>query len=339
MREWHFDPTGTARAVVMRRYGPPEVLGLERVPLRPLAADEIRLRMLAAAVNHSDLEIRAGNWPILRDEPFPYVPGLELVGDVVECGAEVAEFRVGERAITMMQGLGGVRAERPGGYAEYANVAAAAAALVPNDLDPFAIASLGLASITAYEGLRRLGPIAGGRVLVTGASGGVGSAAVAIARAEGAEVVGVVSRPERAAYVRSLGAAEVLQSDQVLAGALGEQALDGVLDTVAGGLFDACVKALAPGRRLSLVGAVGGSTVSFDAYRLLDVMLTGYGSESLDGPSLRGAMTTICDWLRRGILVAPAYRRFSLDEAAAAHASLEAHAVEGRLLLVPPKTR
>jgi NADPH:quinone reductase len=97
-------------AIVMRRYGGPDVLGFEAVPLAALKPDEIRLRSLASAINHSDLEIRVGNWPIRRPEPFPYTPGLETVGEVVEIGTAVADFRVGDRAITMMQGMGGVRA-------------------------------------------------------------------------------------------------------------------------------------------------------------------------------------------------------------------------------------
>src|SRR5260221_7055155 len=169
-------------AVVMRQYGPPDVLRLERVALAPLAADEIRVRSLAAAINHSDLEIRAGTWPILRPDPFPYTPGLEVVGDIVEIGAPASRFRVGERVITMMQGLGGVRARRQGGYAEYVVIAADAAAPVPADLDVLAIAALGLAGVTAFEGLRKLGTLQGRRIAITGAAGGVGSAAVGIAK-------------------------------------------------------------------------------------------------------------------------------------------------------------
>ncbi len=69
-------------------------------------------------MNHSDLEIRAGNWLIRRDPKFPYVPGLEVVGDVVEVADGVEGIRTGDRVWTMMQGFGGVRAERNGGYAE-----------------------------------------------------------------------------------------------------------------------------------------------------------------------------------------------------------------------------
>jgi NADPH:quinone reductase-like Zn-dependent oxidoreductase len=78
-------------SIVMRRYGGPDVLQFETVPLTALLPDEIRLRSIASAINHSDLEIRAGNWPIRRREPFPYTPGLEVVGEVVEVGSGVSE--------------------------------------------------------------------------------------------------------------------------------------------------------------------------------------------------------------------------------------------------------
>src|SRR2546430_304157 len=169
-------PDDRYTAIVMRRYGAPEVLAIESVPFAPLMPDEIRVRSIASAINHSDLEIRAGNWPILRRTPFPYTPGLEVVGQVTEVGASVLEFRPGDRIMTMMQGLGGVRAERPGGYAEYVVVRAAAAAPLAI-IDPLDAASLGLASVTAFEGLRRIGTLANRRIAITGAAGGVGSAA------------------------------------------------------------------------------------------------------------------------------------------------------------------
>src|SRR5690242_299668 len=207
-------------AIVMRRYGPASVLALESVESPPLRDDEIRIRSIASAINHSDLEIRAGNWPVLRDPPFLYTPGLEVVGEVIEVGRRVTDFRRGERVITMMQGLGGVRAERPGGYAEQVVVAASACAPVPHTVDPLDVATLGLASVTAFGGLRRIGELRGKRILVTGAAGGVGSAAVSIAKAEGARVIAMVSRASQAAYVRSVGADEVVTREEIDGGAL-----------------------------------------------------------------------------------------------------------------------
>ncbi len=78
----------------------------------PLAAGEIRIRSIASAVNYSDLQIRAGHWPVRKADPFPYVPGLEVVGDVIEVGGAVDGVRVGDRVIAMMQGLGGARTAR-----------------------------------------------------------------------------------------------------------------------------------------------------------------------------------------------------------------------------------
>src|SRR5581483_9550172 len=164
-----------SRAVVMRRVGSPDVLAIEEIDLRPLQRGEVRIRALASAVNHSDLEIRAGNWAIRRSPKFPYVPGLEVVGDVVEVGEAVQSVRLDDRVWTMMQGLGGVRAERDGGYAEHVTVAASAVAPLPKTIDPVAFAAVGLAGVTAYQGLAALGELKGKTLLVTGSTGGVGS--------------------------------------------------------------------------------------------------------------------------------------------------------------------
>src|SRR5207302_8609334 len=86
-----------AAAIVIRKLGPPDVLKLETIELPPLGARDLRIRMLAAAVNHSDLEIRSGAWSIRRSDPLPYVPGLEVVGDVIETGGAVDRVRVGDR--------------------------------------------------------------------------------------------------------------------------------------------------------------------------------------------------------------------------------------------------
>jgi NADPH2:quinone reductase len=321
-------------AIVMRRTGPPEVLGLEAVELAPLRPDEIRIRAIVSAVNHSDIKVRAGIHPILRPDPFPYVPGIEVVGTIEERGAAVADFAVGTRVITMMQGLGGVRARRPGGYQQLVTVAAAAAAPLPSDLDPLDMAALGLAAVTALEGLRKLGPLSGRRIVVTGASGGVGSAALGLAHAQGAEVVAVVSDAARASYASACGAHAVMTAKHVIEGGLGDETIDGVLDNVAGELFRPLIAALRQDGMLSLVGAVGGPG-AFDPYELMRATLTGYSSETLDGVKLRAAIAAIGDWLRRDALGPPKRTIMPLRDAAKAHALLEARGVEGRLLLVP----
>jgi NADPH:quinone reductase len=297
-----------SRAVVMRRVGGPEVLAIEEVELAPLADGEVRIRSLASAINHSDLEIRAGNWPILREPKFPHVPGLEVVGEVVESNAD--DVRVGDRVWTMMQGLGGVRSERDGGYAEHVTVSGASVAVVPKERDPTELAALGLAALTAYEGLARIAPIENSTVAITGASGGVGSVAMEIAKAMRASAVIAVGRETE----------------------LAPQSVDAILDAVAGPLFPRLIRALKYRGRYCLVGAIAGGDVAFDAWALLGALtLTGYSSEDLDGTALRAATSRIFALN----LPAPPHAVMKLSDAARAHAMLERRELKGRVVLVP----
>jgi NADPH:quinone reductase len=299
-----------SRAIVMRKTGSADVLVLEERELPPLREGEIRLRALASAVNHSDLEIRAGNWPIRRTPQFPYVPGLEVVGEVVEVAPRVDEFVVGDRVWTMMQGLGGVRAERDGGYAEHVTVSASVVASLPKSVDPIAFAAVGLAGVTAYQGMQTLGDLAGKSVVVTGPTGGVGSVALLLARAAGANVSGL----ERGAAPPP------------------PKSVDAVLDVVAGSLFPALVSSLRHGGRYCLVGALGGGDVQFDAWSLLDALvLTGYSTEDLDGDGLRAATRA----LLASSLPSVPHTVMPLADAARAHDLLERRAIRGRVVLVP----
>ncbi|MGQ0677097.1 MAG: alcohol dehydrogenase catalytic domain-containing protein [Rhodospirillales bacterium] len=118
------------RAVILREYGPPELLRLERAPRPTLHADEVRVRVLAAGVNRTDVEIRSGAWPIQKPQPFPYIPGVEVVGRVIEIGGGVKSLRLGDAVISMMMGMGGVRAVRPGGYQDEVALRAADCSLL-----------------------------------------------------------------------------------------------------------------------------------------------------------------------------------------------------------------
>jgi len=322
-----------AYAIVMDRYGPPDVLAWRPVSPPPLGPEEVRIRTLFAAVNHTDLKIRAGQWPIRGDQPFPYTPGVEVVGFVEAVGHRVSGFAAGQAAITMMQGLGGVTARRPGAYSTLVTVPQTVVSRVPEGVDLAQIAALGLGGVTAFEGLSRLGPLAGRRLLVTGAAGGVGSAAVGIGKALGAEVDGLIARAAHIDYVRALGAERVIVARPEAAPQLAGR-YDGILDTVAGPIFGACVTALVDGGALCLVGAVGGGAVSFDAWDLIrPVTLTGYSTETLDGAALRRAVDVLGAGLIAGKLIAPRYEIMPLADAKLAHRKLEAGGYAGRILL------
>lgn len=298
-------------AVVMREAGAPSVLHLEEVALPPLRDGEVRIRSLASAVNHSDLEIRAGAWNIRRTPQFPYVPGLEVVGEVADVASGVTYVRPGDVVWTTMQGLGGVRAEIDGGYAEHVTVSSAAVALLPSTVDPIAFAAVGLAGVTAYMGLRKLGDLSGQTLIVTGPEGGVGSMAVLLARELGANVI-----------EHGRGAAPLLP-----------RMADAVLDVVAGPMFPELVTALRHGGRYCLVGAVAGGDVCFDAWSLIEgITLTGYSTEDITGDELRTATDSL---LLRIQLPDTKYMVLPLSAAARAHAMLESREVKGRIVLIP----
>jgi NADPH2:quinone reductase len=330
----------SARAVVIDEYGGPDVLQWRVVEVPPPPRGEVTLRTIVSPVNRADLEIRSGKWPIQRDHPFPYVPGLELLGTVTDVGADVETPVVGQRAATMMQRLGGIHGERPGGYGEYVTVPASSVAVVPDDVDPLEVAALGLAAVTALEGLDRLELEPGERVVIHGASGGVGSVAVSLARRRGCEVVAAVSRPEHEEYVRSLGANEVVVlSRGTLVDFLGARTVDAVLETLGARTFPDSVAVLRQGGRLCLVGALTGADLRLAAWDLMqDLHLTGFSSENLTGDQLRCDMQELVSALRTGSLRPPELRTLPMSCAREAHRLLEAGAVRGRVLLVtePP---
>ncbi|MDP2273899.1 MAG: NADP-dependent oxidoreductase [Archangium sp.] len=298
------------RVVELMRFGGPQVLTVGARPFLPLAPGDVRVRALASAVNHSDLHVRSGDWKIRKASPFPYVPGLEVVGEAVEVGSEVTRVRVGDRVWTTMQGLGGVRAEREGGYSEFVTVNEEVLALLPPKLDPVRFAAIGLAGVTALESLRRVGDVAGKTVLVTGATGGVGAVAVDIAKAHGATVI-----------------AQTRTSTLPTAGSV-----DAVLDGVAGPAFPALVAALRPGGCYCAYGAAAGGDVRFDLWNLLERrVLTGYSSEDLSGEGLRAATAELLALS----LPSPPTTSMPLEEASRAHALLERREVRGRIILVP----
>jgi NADPH:quinone reductase-like Zn-dependent oxidoreductase len=217
------------RAVTYRAYGGPEKLQLVDLPKPAPGPGEVLVRVLASSVNPVDWKIASGKFRLIMPAKFPRVPGFDLAGEVVEVGPGVSDFAPGARVHARISGKGGTSAE-------LAVAGVDVTAPMPAGMDPGEAAGLPLAGMTALQGLRdRAGlPTAGARerVLVVGASGGVGHLAVQIARASGATVVGVCSA-RNAELVAGLGAHEVIDynaSDPYR----GQAPFDIVLDCVGG---------------------------------------------------------------------------------------------------------
>ena len=325
------------KVIQMRDYGEPSVLKLVDVVPYDLETTQVRFQTLAAAVNRADVEIRSGKWQITAANPFPYTPGLEAVGEVVEIGHDVTSVKIGDRVITMMQKLGGIHGIRPGGYQEFVTVEAETVAVIPPDLNPLEVASLGLAAVTAYNGIKRLHIQSGQAVVVHGASGGVGSIAVSMLKALKARVLVTTSSLSKDAYLRSIGADEViyLGDNHRLIDTVAPRSVDAVFDLIGQHTFSDSVAVLKREGHLCLVGAASGENLCFIAWDLLqDLHLTGYSSENLTGEDLRGDMKQICNWLATHLVPVPAYSTFRLQEAAHVHSLMEERKLTGRALLV-----
>lgn len=199
------------KAVLYRTYGGPEVLEATDLPQPTPGPGQILLRVRTASVNPVDWKIASGKFRLLMPAKLPQVPGFDVAGEVVSVGAGVTGFAMGARAHARL--AGGVGAAS----AEYTLASPAVTTLMPESMDFATAAGLPLAGMTALQGLRDGGgmPLSGARerVLVLGASGGVGHLAVQIARAAGATVIGVCG-PRNAALVSSLGASEVIDYQQ-----------------------------------------------------------------------------------------------------------------------------
>jgi NADPH:quinone reductase-like Zn-dependent oxidoreductase len=218
------------RAMVYRAYGGPDKLELADLPRPVPGPAQVLVRVIAGSVNPIEWKRASGSQRLIMPVCFPGVPGYDVAGEVAEVGPGVSGFAVGQRVHARIGGLDARAA------AEYAVAGVDVVAPMPAGMDWGEAAGLPLAGITALQGLRDKAelPLQGARerVLVVGASGGVGHLAVQIARASGATVVGVCSG-RNAPLVQSLGAHEVIDYTQPEP-YRGQAPFDIVLDCVAG---------------------------------------------------------------------------------------------------------
>ncbi len=228
------------KAIVQNEYGSPEALQLQEIDKPEVKETEIRVRVRAAALNAGDyFSVRGSPWLVRLMVGFPkpknYILGWDVAGEVDEVGKKVNRFHPGDIVFGSCQGA----------LAEYACAAEEQFAIKPTNLTFEQAAAVPTAALTALQGLRDAGKVqAGQRVLINGASGGVGTFAVQIAKSLGAEVTGVCST-RNVDLVRSLGADHVIdytQEDFTQGG----PRYDLILDNVGNRSFSECRRALTP---------------------------------------------------------------------------------------------
>jgi NADPH2:quinone reductase len=241
------------KAVVCRELGPPERLHLETFASAPLAQGEVRVAIHAAGINFPDILMAAGEYQLKPELPF--TPGVEAAGEVSEVAGGVAGVAVGDRVIVKM---------RHGAYADEAVVAPSQLTPLPSTFDYAEGATFLAAHGTAYHALIDRGQVKPGEVLlVHGAGGGVGLAAVEMGKMLGATVVAAASSEEKLAVAQARGADHlVLYGREPFRDAVKRitdgRGADVVFDPVGGEIFENSLRCIAWGARILVIGFTGG---------------------------------------------------------------------------------
>lgn len=315
------------RAAVYSRYGGPEVLEIRVIDPPQPADDQILVRVRAAAVNPVDWKIRRGSHRPFLAATFPMIPGSDLAGEVLEVGASVGRFLPGDIVYARLPPAAG------GACAELAVLAEDDAAPMPENLSFEQAAAVPLAALTALQSLRDLGRIAPGmRVLIHGASGGVGTFAVQIARLLGARVTGVASG-RNLDLLRELGAHEALdyaEEDFTRR----KQVWDLVLDAVSNRSFRQVVRVLSrEGRHVRLMPSFGFFTAVV-ATRIAGIF--GYGKRALtmQVQSRAEELIELKEWVEAGEIRPVLHASFPLEEIVRAHAESEGGHARGKIVVL-----
>lgn len=324
------------RAIVISKPGGPEVLELRDVPLPEVGPGQARVRIRATAVNRADLLQRLGAYPAPDDAP-PDIPGLEVAGEIDAIGPYVSDVRVGDRVFAVVSG---------GAYAEAVVVPSRTLAKMPPNLDFAAAAAIPEAFVTAYDAMVAQAALRAGEcVLIHAVGSGVGTAAVQVARAVGARVVGTARTEEKLARARTLGLDFGIVpddgprfADRVRA-ATGGKGADVVLDLVGGSYVPESLRALAEKGRHMLVGLLAGTRAEVDLALVLRRRLRLFGTvlraRPLEEKILAARMLeeNLAPLFERGSLRPVVDRVLPLERAAEAHALLAANEGFGKIVL------
>jgi NADPH:quinone reductase-like Zn-dependent oxidoreductase len=336
------------------------------VPVPVPAPGEVLIRVGAAAVNNTDINTRIGWYSrsvragTNADEDagdttgrandsgwtggglrFPRIQGADACGRIVAVGAGVNPDRIGARVLVepVFHTPGAAHrfaatyfgSERDGAFAQYTAAPSVHAVKIESALDDVELASFPCSYSAAENMLARLGLGGGETVLVTGASGGVGSAAVQLARRRGARVIGIAAA-EKASAIEALGAACVLPRDADLVARLGPESVDAVVDSVGGKALPALLEVLRRGGRYAAAGAIAGPVVPLDLRTLYLKDLTLFGCTVL-APGVFANLVAYVERAEIRPLVAAVY---PLEAIKAAQQEFLAKRHTGKIVLVPP---
>ena len=323
------------KAILCTRFGTPDDLELADIAPPTAGPGQAVVRIKAAALNFFDLLIIAGKYQ--HKPPFPFSPASEFAGIVESVGAGVSDFAPGDRVMGST-GWGAAR--------EVLAASTKQLVKIPDNLDFERAAGLTVTYATTLYGLRERGKLKSGETLVVlGASGGVGLAAIEIGKIIGARVIACASSDEKLAFARKHGADETVNyASEDLRGALkrlgGERGVDVVYDPVGGSYAEPAVRALGWEGRYLVVGFAAGEIPKLPLNLVLlkscDIRGVLWGAWALREPDgQRALMTEIVRWCAEGKLSAHVHAVYPLAEIATALKAIAERKVMGKIVLQP----
>lgn len=323
------------KAVVCHAVGTPEDLVVDDLPDPEPGPGDLLVDVKAAAVTYPDLLMVGGKYQFTPD--YPYIPGSEAAGVVIGIGSDVDGWQVGDRVVG---GLG-----LAGAFAERAVVPAHRAVRIPDGVEFDAATGLEYAYGTALYALRDRGALqAGETVLVTGAAGSVGLAAIEIAKLLGATVVAAASSDERLRLCRARGADELVNYAtenlrERLRQITGGAGLDVVFDNVGGSTAEPALRSLGWGGRFLVIGFAGGiPSIPLNLTLLKSCQIVGvfYGAMTAREPERRaGILNRLLGWTASGDLRPVAATRVGLREVPSALQAVASRSAVGRFVVAP----
>lgn len=310
------------KAVFINHYGSTQVLQYGDVETPSIKNDQLLVKVCASSVNPVDWKIRAGQLQVLTGYKFPMVLGFDVSGEVIAVGDSVTRFQTGDKVYAYLDSLPG------GAYAEYAVVSERVTCFKPDNMSYEQAAAVPLAATTALQALRDLGQILPGhKVLINGASGGVGSFAVQIAKALKAEVTGVCST-QNVALVQSLGSDRVI--DYTVQDFTKDTSFyDIIFDAVGKESFSGCQNILKPNGVYVTTLPDPDSVVQ----SVLTFLLPGKKSKLIVAQSSGQDLAYLKELIEGGKIRSVIDRTYSLEELAVAHAESEQGHVVGKLVI------
>ncbi len=354
------------KAVVTTGNGGYDRLVYRDVPRPVPGPDDVLIQVLAAGMNNTEINTRLGWYsssvtksteaaaeveeaaPTQKADggwneatPFPFIQGTDCCGVVVEAGGHSGRPLLGRRVLARAcmrpEGFSSpeniwMGSDFDGAFAQFVKVPATEVFPVDCTWSDAELATIPCAYGTAENMIHRAGVSPGMRVLVAGASGGVGSAAVQLAKRRGAHVIGITT-PAKAADVRSLGADEVILRGEDPAEALDKASVDVVVDNVAGPGFPAMLNVLKRGGKFVSSGAIGGPIVQLDMRVFYLKDLTLIGCTGWDEP----VFPNLISYIERGEIRPLLARTYPLDRIAEAQREFLKKTHVGNFVLIPPR--